>query len=225
MSTELASIRNEIKNAVASINATLHPITGRNIKIAGKSFVTPDGKVHTGPMKVVVVDYVNMNRYFVGQYNPNAIKGAKCYAINKDVNQMGPDEAVNHPESESCVSCKFNQWGSSPNGGKGKACRNQVRLAVVPPNFDPEDPDENEPMLVTMSPTALKSWTSVVTELSGMGKLPVEAVIEISFDPVTTYPTLRFALAGMLNDEQLAAAWALRSKAQVMLHADPSQED
>lgn len=221
MSTELASIRNEIKSELMGINATVPPITGRSIQIAGKSFKTPDGTIHTGPMQVIVVDYRNFNRYFTAAYNPNALQGAKCFAVSKDVNAMEPDESVSHPEAENCAVCKQNQWGSALNGGKGKACRNQVRLAVIPPNFD----DEDEPMMITMSPTALKSWTSLVTKLSGINKLPIEVVTEISFDPVSTYPTLRFREVAALDDERLSAAWALRSKAQVMLESAPSQSE
>ena len=85
-------------------------------------------------MAVVVLDHVHENTFYPGKFNPEEPQAPSCYAFGRDEAEMSPHEMVieaNTAVSESCVDCPNNEWGSSDTG-RGKACKNQRRLALIP---------------------------------------------------------------------------------------------
>lgn len=210
MSTALQSIQEKIKAELAEARKTIPPVTGRNISTKGKLFTFPDGKTHPGPIQAVILDHRNVNRYYVKPYDPQNPAPPHCFAISKVIEGMRPHEEAMEPQAETCSECVMNQWGSAPNG-RGKACRNTVRLAIVPPDADVND----DPMILTVSPTGLKSWASLVNGLESFGKLPIHVVTEIAFNPDAAYSTLVFKALG--PHDRLEEFWQLREKAQSLL--------
>jgi hypothetical protein len=98
---------------------------------------------------VVVLDNIHANLYYEGTYDPNNIVSPDCYAFARDVvdpktgdvvvqgintwdgkPDMAPHKDVVQRVSDKCATCPLNQWGSGT--GKGKACQNTRRLAVIP---------------------------------------------------------------------------------------------
>lgn len=214
MSTDLVSIQAKLKAELAMTKDTVQAPSGRRISTKGKVFTMPDGKSGTGPIQAVILDFRNFNKYYTANYNPQDIKPPICFAINKTLD-MKPHEDVAEAQAESCAECPHNQWGSAPNGGKGKACRNTVRLAITPPDASASD----EPMIIDVSPTGLRSWSALVNALSAEGLLPVQVVTEIAFDANAAYPTLVFK--AVEPHDKLEQMWTMREKAQLMLDATP----
>lgn len=87
-------------------------------------------------MAVVILADIMENSYYEGAYDPNTPASPKCFAFGRDEDDMEPHEAVDkdpyfdrqHPQ---CNGCPRNEWGSAPTG-KGKACKNVMRLALIP---------------------------------------------------------------------------------------------
>lgn len=96
-----------------------------------------DGNTLPGnQMAVVILADVMENSWYEGAYNPDVAASPKCFAFGHEEADMEPHEAVDndpyfdrqHPQ---CSGCPHAEWGSAP-VGKGKACKNVMRLALIP---------------------------------------------------------------------------------------------
>jgi len=217
MSQEIMNINERIKAELENVkNSTPTPSTNA-ISTKGKMFTFPDGQAHPGPLNAVILDWRNFNRYYTKAYDPQNPTPPDCFAIAKDLGEMAPHEDASDPQSEKCQGCPMNEFGSAATG-RGKACRNTVRLAVVPPDAD----DSFEPWLLNVAPTSLKSWTSYVNQLQAVGKLPIQSVAEIAFKSDAAFPQLVFTVRDALDEDRVMQLWNLREKAQVQLDAPPA---
>ena len=215
MSNALVDIKEKIKAEMETLRDTVPAPSGRNISTKGKVFTLPDGRSDQGPIKAVILDHRNYYRYYTKPYDPQNPQAPQCFAISKELEGMGPHSDAHEPQAETCAECAMNQWGSAPTG-RGKACRNTVRLAIVPPDATVDD----EPMILTVSPTGLKSWATLANGLQALGKLPIQVVTEISFDEHAAYPSLVFK--PLEAHDRIEDFWQLREKAQTLLDQPPA---
>lgn len=84
---------------------------------------------------VILADTIE-NSYFDGPYDPNTPASPKCFAFAHDEADLEPHEAVDadpyfERQNATCAGCPQNEWGSAETG-KGKACKNVMRLALIP---------------------------------------------------------------------------------------------
>jgi len=214
MSQALESIQEKIKAELANVNKSVAPPASRNISTAGKVFTLPDGTSNPGPMHCVILDHRNFNRYYTRAYDPQNPAPPDCFAIAKEIDALAPHEDAQDPQSDACATCPNNAWGSAATG-KGKACRNSVRLAIA----STDATTDTEPMILTLPPTALKGWNSFVNNLSTAGLLPIQVNVEISFDKSSAFP-LPVLKAEEAHDK-LKTYWQLREKAQTVLDQPP----
>ena len=213
MSTAMVSIQERVAAQLALQRKTVSQPGGNNISTKGKVFTLPDGKSSNGPLQAVILDHRNVNTHYSGAYNPQQITPPDCYAIGSIIEEMAPSADVDKPYCDNCEACPKNDWGSG-NGGRGKACQNTVRLALVPPDATAD----TEPMTLKVSPTGLNSWNKLNSDLLAAELLPIQIVVDISFDPNTAYPKLQFKVAEPHDNVELF--WALREKAQALLDRD-----
>lgn len=82
-------------------------------------------------MAVVVLDGILENVYYAGKYDPDEVSGPACFAFGRDEKSMKPHAAVASIQSTTCAECPQNEWASADTG-RGKACRNTRRLALIP---------------------------------------------------------------------------------------------
>ncbi|MFW5972401.1 MAG: hypothetical protein ACOCTG_00300 [Bacteroidota bacterium] len=217
MSQEVMNLQERIKAELEHTKNTIPTPSTNSISTKGKVFTFPDGQNHPGPMQAVVLDWRNFNRYYTRPYDPQNPAPPDCFALAKNLSDMAPHSEATDPQAETCKGCPMNEFGSAPNG-RGKACRNTVRLAVAPPDAD----ETFEPWLLNVAPTSLKSWTSFVSQLEAIGRIPLQAVAEIAFKADAAFPQLTFIAREFLDEEAVAKFWQLREKAQAQLDAPPS---
>lgn len=217
MSTALTNIKEKIKQELATQSRTFEQPGAAKISTAGKKFTLPNGQTSQGPLRVIILDHRHMHTYYTGVYNPNSPETPKCFAIGKLVDELAPSEAAEKPQSEGCKECEHNQWGSDPQGGKGKACKNSVRMLVAPADLG----DKAEAMALDASPTSMKSFNSLLSRLDSNGLLPIQTVVEITFNDEVAYPQLIFKEVGA--NDKLEEAWALREASQPLLERHPAQ--
>lgn len=103
-------------------------------------------------------------------------------------------------QCKTCAACKHNQFGSAVStdgtGGKGKACQDVKRLAVVPSDLT------GDPMLIRIPPGSLKNLREFAKSLSDRG-VPYQAVrVRLGFDIESASPKLTFRPVGLLSDEE-----------------------
>lgn len=217
MSTALASIQEKIKAQLALARDTVAVPTAKTISTRGKVFTLPTGQSSQGPLSCVILDWRNFNKYYTQMYNPQKPSPPDCFAINSVISEMKPHEKATKPGHTDCAGCTFNKFGSAPTG-RGKACRNTVRLAIVPADFT----EDSEPMLLNVSPTGIRPWSGYVNSLLVNEMMPINVFTEISFDANAAYPTLLFKATKA--HEMLETAWRIREAAQAMLDAPPSTD-
>lgn len=95
-------------------------------------------------MAVIILDGIHENLYYGSSYDPDNRAPPKCFAFSReedgtsiDEEDMAPHEIVDKEtdtferQSDTCAECPMNQWGSAEKG-RGKACGNRRRLALIP---------------------------------------------------------------------------------------------
>lgn len=139
--------------------------------------------------------------FYAGTYVKGQATGPDCWSADGD----RPDESIENPPAERCVSCPNNVKGSG--NGDSRACRFSQRLAVVLANdiagdvlqitapassiFGKED-GGNRPL------QAYARW------LGAQSIAPEALVTRLKFDLNATAPKMFFEPARWLNDEEYA---------------------
>jgi hypothetical protein len=114
----------------------------------------------------------------------------------------------------------MNQYGSATNGGKGKACTNTYRLAIVPPTAT----NVSDIWTLKVPPTSMARWKSysdLAEATYGPGGV-CRITTEISFDPNKDYPSLIFKALDDINNPE--AVLSLRARATELLRRDPTND-
>ena len=168
-------------------------ITGNKISTNNKIFTLPNGVQTNKPLTVIVVDYRNYSVYYPGTYDPKNKVPPVCWAIasdNKTSHQnLVPGNNVQNPVNPQCEGCKWAQWKTGQ-GGKGKACKERIRVALVP--LDGLT-DKTPVWLLDVSPTGLDSFGKLVNLVKAEHGKPIMAgITKISFMAGVDYAKLNF---------------------------------
>lgn len=169
------------------------------------------------PAASIVGVIVNMSpivkTYYKGAFTESASKEQQkpdCFSNDG----VTPDTSVQTPVCHDCRLCKYNAFGTArlPNGGfgKGKACTDSVRLAVLTGG-------EDKVYLLRIPATSIKALREYRNALTRRG-VPYDAVLtKISFDPMPAFPKLQFSWGGnFLTEEQFAKVKALSKDPMVL---------
>lgn len=144
----------------------------------------PNNKV-----EVVVLDSIFENAYYEGRFNPNDPSPPTCFAFAEKDEELAPHESVESPQNTQCAGCKWNEWKSDPDGGKGKACKNSRRIAVMTAN-DLVNVDKADVALARIPVTSVKNWSTYANQIANTLKIPPLGVVtELSVAP---HPTSQF---------------------------------
>jgi hypothetical protein len=216
---DVLDIQAQLKAELEAAKSAVAPPSGFVISTKGKQFTLPDGSVSAGPMVAIILDWVTMNMYYSGAYNPSKPADPECWALGRDLATLGPSEGVPKKQGEDCGSCAKNEWGSATGGGKGKACKNTRRLLVIGPEGLTKD---SQPYTLTVSPTGLKHFDKYVSSLTARGTHPMEMLTEISFDPSEAFPSLRFKPVEKHN--HLDLVFGLKTVGENILTTEPQIE-
>jgi hypothetical protein len=153
-------------------------------------------------LSVIVVDFVKENQFYDEAFDRNKKRSPVCYAFGDTDDQMEPHPEAEKPQATSCSECKHNKWGSGQ-GGKGKACKNVLRLGVIPAApLDTQSIAEAEPAWLKVPVMSTKNWAAYVNTVGAQYKRPEWAVVTevstkpdpkaqflITFKPVGAIPT------------------------------------
>lgn len=187
MTNQLNSYQEELAK-FAQEDAAAAPVGGEFLNVKNAQLHYKGAPVQGNALDVVVLGFTKMNTYYPGAYNPNAIVPPDCYAFGADEKLMKPHAKSADPQHTDCATCPLNQFGSA---GKGKACKNQVRLAFVLAE-ELENLQDADPTFFKLSVTNVKAFNAVVQKLATVFKLPIfGAVCRIT---VTPDPKNQYAL-------------------------------
>lgn len=174
-------------NAAAVASSTAFGTGAKFISIQGGVFsmgkeVLRDSR---GPLGVVVLDQALENAYYTGAFDPDNPASPVCFALGfvegDAAPEMVPHPDAPEPQAEKCSACQHNAFGSGENG-KGKACKNSIRLAMISTSH-PLAPDA-EIVQIKLPPTSGGGWAKYVGDLKSMFKRPPYGVrTELFLEP------------------------------------------
>jgi hypothetical protein len=96
-----------------------------------------DAPLPNNQMAVIIVDHVMENVFYEGEYDSQNPMGPTCFAFGRDESKLAPHKVVVEAHNQQCgasglcAGCPQNEWGSADKG-RGKACKNTRRLALLP---------------------------------------------------------------------------------------------
>lgn len=170
--------------------------------------ISYDGNSAPGnKINVVVIGSAFENNYYPHRFDPNKIRSPDCWAIGLTEEDLAPSaDKVTDLQYTSCEGCPQNEWGSDPNGGKGKGCKNIRRLAVVP-SYQLDNPTLVAPLLAKLPVTSVANWRKYVEQIGNLIRRPFWAVeTEISTAPdAKSQFKVNFAYVRSLVPEELTS--------------------
>ncbi len=172
---------------------------GGVIKVAGTA-------IKGNELKVLILDAVYENVLYLGDFDPDSPKNPACYAFGEEEKELVPGEQIEKPftvllpddegefsmqeiEPDGCKDCPANKWGTAQKRdgtqGKGKACKNIRRLAVISANqLNETSIAKGEVFYIKVPVTSCKSWSQYVKALNAEFSLPYFGVVTtVHLDP------------------------------------------
>lgn len=202
MTTAIATLEDLKKQLAAKLQnqkANLPPPSGSKIRLKDKQFCLPDEQI-LDTLEVAVLGYSFVNTKYKGRYVPGVIDAPICWSVGRNANEMFPNEKSKTKKSDNCQECPLNEWGSDPNGGRGKDCKNSIRVAITAP-----DGNEKSPVyILELPPTSTTSFVKAVRALENSGTILQSTVVRFTMDEKTTYARVETeVLKGVTISESL----------------------
>jgi hypothetical protein len=153
-------------------------------------------------MAVVILDAVIERTFYTAKYDPTSEHNLPpvCYAFGRagDEEEMAPHPTMQAdlmyftPQNDICATCPNNEWGSSDTG-RGKACSERRRMALLPAGYytpkrgsrdfdlnlfdDPKHYEQADIAYLKLNVMSVKDWARYVTQLSASHRRPPLGVI------------------------------------------------
>lgn len=173
------------------------------------------------------------NAYYDKKFDVNNPTPPRCYAIQPITPGSDEDEMVPHPDikdpiHDNCMHCPKNQWKSDPEGGKGKACKNLRRIALLPADAaqSAEAAKAAEVLYLKLPVLSVKNWSKYVNDVHNETRRPPFAVVT----KVSTTPDAKaqfkvtFALGYKINDPEVLGTLVPRHERELEAIVFPYQE-
>lgn len=164
--------------------------SGQFFSLKGGVLSFNDAPLPDNQVAVVIVDHVLENVFYEGAYDPDDPSGPTCFAFGRADGDMVPHQKVIDADqfcADNCSSCENNEWGSADTG-RGKACRNTRRLALIPAgNFNDKtgefEPFEDEAhyesaaiAFMKLPVTSVKGYAAFVKQVASALKRPPHGI-------------------------------------------------
>ena len=133
-SRELANYDEELARwAAASAKMEEGATGGQFFSVRGGQLSWNDAPVKDNTLGAIIIDSVLENVYYEGAFDPDTPQSPTCFAFGRDDKELKPHQVVfdaGQNQSEQCHGCEHNEFGTADKG-RGKACRNVRRLALL----------------------------------------------------------------------------------------------
>lgn len=190
---------------------------------------------------VVILDWVRENTYYADKFDSDNPKPPICYAFARgpaEEEVMGPHPSMQadlnyfQPQANDCASCDWNKWGSADKG-RGKACQNRRRLALLPAGVftpkrgsrdfdldifdDPKHFETADLAQIKLPVTSVELWGKYVNQISqNTGRSPDGVFTRIFLEPHAKYQyVVNFEFLEKVPDELVRT---------IMKRADAAQQ-
>jgi hypothetical protein len=165
---------------------------GRFISVRGGQLSIDGDAVPGNRIAVVVLYSLRENVYYDGDFDPDDPQTPLCFAFDAG-GQLAPHADAQDPQCDTCKDCRWAEWGSAARG-RGKACRNRIRLAVLAAGKldgrgafeaydDPKHFAGDAIYQLSVPPTSGKIWRRYLGGLGGAHPATVFTLIDVVPDP------------------------------------------
>ncbi len=163
---------------------------GRNFSFKGGQMVFDGAPIKDNEVIVIVAAAVIEKAYYPGDYDPDLPEPPVCFAFDTDPDDLAPiPEDVAELQNDICATCEWNKFGSADRG-KGKACKDVRRLALIPAGTierngdltlleDPKELAKAEFGFAKLPPTSLTAFSAFVRQVANTMKRPPHGIYAI----------------------------------------------
>ena len=128
-------------------------------------------------LDVVVLHGILENALYGADYDSDNPQPPICYAFGTSEDEMKPHPKAPSPQHEKCVGCEKNKFGSAEKG-RGKACKNIMRLAVISAKpLDADTVKKAEVVYMRVPVMSVGNYTQYTKQLNALHGLPPFAVV------------------------------------------------
>ena len=166
--TAVISIEDQIKQQLALQQEKMAAMqTGPNlISFKGGQLIVDNVPIPGGEAEVYVLAQQAERAYYAEEFDASKPQVPACYSFDLET----PHPEASDPQNITCLGCPQNEWGTALRG-KGKACRESARVALVPATA----PLETAPMYQCSFPiTSMGSVKEFMGRCAQSGKLSGE---------------------------------------------------
>jgi hypothetical protein len=172
-----AALAAEAKATASNVRPASSTISLRSGIVSYQGTQAPDNK-----LDVVIIDFAQEHTLYKTKYDPDNVSSPDCYAVASagvELKDMTPGDNVANPESTNCGDCPMLKWGSSLNGGRGKACQQRFRLIAIPAGAlsSADEILSAEAAIVKLPVTSGKVWSQYISTVASLHKRPEWAVV------------------------------------------------
>jgi hypothetical protein len=191
---------NELLENLAEMDEVEFP----RVRHKGGKFYFTDDQADKGveEFEAVILYYGKQNTYWEGKYDPKVITPPDCFSVDGTTGSKPRDE---QNRFGACTDCALNQWASGQ--GRGKACRNQLKLYV-------QILGTTVPMTLFLPPTSIRAFESnyIIHKVTQKGLSYPKVVTKfISYQQQgETHFRVNFEIAGQYKGEEADAVKKLR---------------
>jgi len=206
--------------------------SGRFFGLEGGILTWNDAPIEGNQMAVVILDAVLENVYYDGPYIKGEPQSPHCFAHGRDENTMGPHKSVveaGQAMAPQCKGCEMNEFGTA-NVGRGKACRNTRRLAMIPAGHltaagklelidDAEHYESTQIGFMKLPVTSIKGYAAFVKQVAGALKRPPHGIVtkvKVVPDPKSQFKVI-FEPLTQLPDELMGAIMTRHEEAKSVI--------
>lgn len=181
--TEVQAVDWEAQMAAeANAVAKTERVSANRINFQSGVMTYMDQALPDNELDCIIVASAWENVYYVDRWKAGVVKPPACFALGIPHSDgtpptMIPHEDVPEPQADGCKSCPKFEWGSDPEGGRGKACKEKRRLAVLPAPSSAEDLDGSDMALMTIPVMSVKNWAAYVNQLAATMQRPTWGVL------------------------------------------------
>lgn len=202
--TEVINWEDELGKQAKAIAKTETPSVNK-IKFTSGIMSYMDNAMPDNTLDCIIVAAIAEHVWYPEKWKANDIKPPGCFALGEAGEPLFPHAKVPNPIHENCDGCPKFKWNSDPEGGRGKACSERRRLAVIPAPQSLDDIKDSELAMMSIPVTSVKQWANYVNKLSAATQRPPWGVLT----RVTLVPDAKnqfkvsFTAQEPLNHEQL----------------------
>lgn len=209
-STAVVSIEEQVKQQLALQQKKASEMSaGANlISFKGGQLIVDGLPVPGGEADVIVLANQYERSFYEGAFDPSKPQVPCCYSFDG----IEPHEQAPDKQHTGCEGCPQNEWGSK---GRGKACREGTRVAVLPASA----PLESAPMYQCSFPiTSMGSVKDFFSRCAASGKLSGQLVAQLKVVPdVKTFFKASLTPKAQVENQDVAVLIGRMESARKML--------